>query len=424
MNNAIIFVVGKDPLGLGGGPAYARAHALAAAAAGFEPHIFYAAPVVAVLKTEYGFIHQPRQSLLNSLPQNSGIELNKFLIGWQAPRVAAEIERFLISRPGPHLIHGFSIWGYTALLARERLRRHGAAAAVVSSVYTTTEYESRVKAQRVGDTDGRLKRLALRFEYAVLRRTAARYERRLFAESDLVTLNYEAVRKLFLADYGPGAEVRKLSYASESSFLHESGKAVSPEPEAIAALEPREAPLIVSVSRHDPRKGVGVLLHALARLRAKGTPFRACLTSGGMLLDQHRRMASRLGLDGSVAITGWVPDPYPYLRRADIFALPSLQEASGSVSLLEALQAGVAVVASNVDGVPEDVTDGDGALLVEPGDVDQLSRALALALTDSELRGRLRRRAREIFVDNFSAEAFTAALGGLYAELKFKAGNG
>ena len=120
-------------------------------------------------------------------------------------------------------------------------------------------------------------------------------------------------------------------------------------------------------------------------------------------------------------LTGWVADPYPYLRCADVFVLPSLQEGGGSISLLEALQAGVAVVASNVDGIPEDVRDGDSALLVEPGNVDHLCQALTRALTDKGLRERLRCRARETYAERFSAGAFSAALGGLYAELGFKA---
>jgi glycosyltransferase involved in cell wall biosynthesis len=151
--------------------------------------------------------------------------------------------------------------------------------------------------------------------------------------------------------------------------------------------------------------------------------FRACLVGHGPLLEPHRRLARQLRLDDIVAITGWVFDPFAYLRHADVFVLPSFQEGSGSLSLIEALQAGLPVVASNIDGIPEDVTDGDSALLVEPGNIDQLSQALALALTDAGLRGRLQRRAREIFIEKFSAEAFTDALGDLYAEWGFESGN-
>ena len=180
----------------------------------------------------------------------------------------------------------------------------------------------------------------------------------------------------------------------------------------------------MSVSRHDARKGVDALIRALARLRAVGVKFRACLIGGGELLEPHRRLARSPGLGAETTITGFVRDSYSYLRHADIFALPSLQEGSGSVSLLEALQAGAAVVASNIDGIPEDVTDGDSALLVPPGDAAALSDAMQRALTDADLRNHLRRRAREAFVEKFSAEAFTAALREVYAELGFEGQRG
>jgi glycosyltransferase involved in cell wall biosynthesis len=177
-------------------------------------------------------------------------------------------------------------------------------------------------------------------------------------------------------------------------------------------------PLIAAVSRHDPHKGWDVLLGALDCLRRQGVPYRACLAGGGPQLTADRELARRLGLGGgSVEILGEVPDPFALLRRADVFVLPSRAEQSGSLSLLEALQAGCAVVASRVDGIPEDVTDGASALLVEPGDPAALAGALARLLGDSGLRRRLGTAARKVFEDRFSAAAFAAALGRVYAEL-------
>ncbi|MBL8663569.1 MAG: glycosyltransferase family 4 protein [Candidatus Odyssella sp.] len=410
-------VAGKNPAqGMGGGASYLRVHARAALEAGFDPHIFYAAPVGRVVRHEYGYLHEARSLFANRFAKSQGIEINKCLLPLLAPRVAAAIADFLATRKGPHLIHGFSAWGYTALLAREKLRRAGADAVVVNSVYTTAVNECRIKAAAMRGYAGRAMRAASRLEYAVTKRVIARCEGRIFAESRLVALNYDAVHRLFLESYGPVANVRKLPYAAETAFLREDDK-LPPEPPAIAALAPRDAPLIVSVSRHDPRKGIDVLLRAMAELRAKGVRFRACLTSGGMLIGQHRRLAARLGIADAVAFTDWVPDAFPYLRHADVFALPSLQEASGSLSLLEALQAGAAVVASGIDGILEDVTDGDNGLLARPGDARSLGGALERVLTDAALRARLRRRARETFVEKFSAAAFTDALGSTYADL-------
>lgn len=233
-------------------------------------------------------------------------------------------------------------------------------------------------------------------------------------------VNYESVRKMFFDQFGAGAEVRLAPYSSESAFLREEAQESSAVPPSLAALRPADAPLIVSVSRHDPRKGVDLLLRALAELRDTGAPFRACLIGGGHLLDAHRRLAEQLRLGDRVAVEGWVPDPRPYLREADVYVLPSLQEGSGSVSLIEAMQAGVAVVASNIDGIPEDVLDGESALLVEPGNPTALSDALGRLATDPDLRHRLARKARETFIARFQPDSFANALREIYAEMGFE----
>jgi len=416
MSAVVAYVFSADPTESvgGGGPAYVRAHARAAVRAGYEPHIFYGAPVTEIVRTDYGFVHRAEPTIPTA---DSWSVVGKAFLRWEAPRVARQIDRFLASRPGPHLIHGFSAWGYTALLARERLRRRGIEATVVNSVYTTAEYESRVRAERAGAAGRRGKQIAVQLEYVMIRRFVAPCEGRIFAESRMVLLNYDAVHRLFLMDYGTGAEVRKLPYTSESAFRRVDARGAPPAP--LTALEPRDAPLIVSVSRHDPRKGIDVLIRALAELRARGVRFRACLTSGGELLCEHRQLVERLGIADVTAITGWVNNPYDYLQHADIFVLPSLQEASGALSLLEAMQAGLPVVASRIDGIPEDVIDGESALLTPAGDVAALSRALGRLTGDPSLRARLGRRGREIFDQRFSAESFTRALGGVYSELGF-----
>jgi glycosyltransferase involved in cell wall biosynthesis len=427
VGKVIAFVHGYNPLhGMGGGASYFRTHARAAARLGYEPHLFYAARVATLVKTEYGIVHEARRSRLNPLPKDGDLEIaaRKCVLGWQAPRVAAAMARFLAALPGPHVIHGISAWGYTALLAAEMLRQQGIAASVVSSVYTTAEHESGMKARRAALVGAPLARLATRLEHAAHRRFVVPLEGRLFAESRIVTLNYEAVHRLFLKAHGPGTEVRKLPYAAESAFLHPAAEPPGPLPAPLATLTPRAAPLIMSVSRHDPRKGLDVFIRALARLRDRGVSVRACLISGGFLLGEHRRLAERLGLADIVAFPGWVSDPYEYLRHADVFVLPSFQEASGALSLLEALQAGVSIVASNIDGIPEDVTDGDSALLVPPGDVAALSDALERLVADRILRERLARRARETFEARFSVEAFTRALGDLYADMGIGIGPG
>lgn len=175
--------------------------------------------------------------------------------------------------------------------------------------------------------------------------------------------------------------------------------------------------MVVSVSRHDPRKGIEVLLRALAELCRDAVPFRAIVLGPGTLLEAHRRLARRLGLDGAVSMPGRVDDVGPYLKTADVYVLPSLAEASGSVSVLEALQAGIAVVASACDGLPEDLTDGRDALLVPPGDAAALATALRTAVADDALRSRLAAAGRRRYEERFSAQGLIDALAAVYAEL-------
>ena len=173
----------------------------------------------------------------------------------------------------------------------------------------------------------------------------------------------------------------------------------------------------MTVARHDPRKGIDVLLHALAALRGAGVAVRGCLVGGGPLLGAHRDLAARLGLAGVATLAGTVPDTWPYLVAADLFVLPSRTEQSGSLAVLEALQSGTAVVASAVDGIPEDLTDGEDAVLVPPGDVAALAEALRRCLGDAGLRQRLARRGHQTFLARFSPEVVAAALGEVYGRL-------
>ena len=114
---------------------------------------------------------------------------------------------------------------------------------------------------------------------------------------------------------------------------------------------------------------------------------------------------------------GLVADVGPYLQAADVFVLPSLEEGSGSVSLLEALQAGAAIVASDCDGLSEDITHGESGLLVPPGDERALATALARVLGDPGLRSRLAKNARQLYLNRFSSAPFMTALCDTYAGL-------
>ncbi len=346
-------------------------------------------------------------------------ELRNHLIVCHASRMRRAVESFLLDGQEPHLIHSFGVSGCVGAQVSRRLKTKGIEAIPVVSASSTNDHESRVRARAVRSGYGILRRIRYRLEHVWTKLVVDAYEQRSYTGSRLILVNYESVRRLLEEKYALGHMVRKLPYTSESAFLRREKSASAEAPGPIASLEPADAPLVLAVSRHDPRKGIDILLRALSQLRTAGVRFRACLIGAGPLRTTHKQLAERLGLGGTTVITGFVDDPWAYRSHADVYVLPSLEEGSGSLSLIEALQAGLPSVVSDLDGLPEDVTDGYNALLVNPGDPIGLAEAIARILSNEPLREMLARCARETFVKRFSAEAFTEALRDTYAQLGF-----
>jgi glycosyltransferase involved in cell wall biosynthesis len=425
---AVVFVAGRDPRDelSGGHSAYVRSYARAALAGGFQPHLFCAARDSRVDDTDFGTVHRvasPVRPFRQTMAGAHAFFVVRAIERWVRARAASEAVAAMaamaamatnVSRaavPAPVLLHGFGVWGVIAVRAARRLVARGIPAVAVVGSYTTYEEESRAKV-RGAETYGLRQRLALRAEHLWIRLCVERWEREAYLGAARVLINYDSVRRLVQAKYGTAARCEYLPYTCESAFLRAAGRG-----DAAAGGGGAGAPCLVAVSRHDTRKGVDLLLHALARLHAEGVPLRAQLIGGGPLLDVHRRLAARLGLSAVVTLTGPVPDPFLYLAAADVYVLPSREEQSGSLALLEAMQTGVAIVASGVDGILEDVVDGVDAILVTPEDVDELVDALRSTLTDPVLRRRLAESACSRFAENFAPDVVRDGLRALYESL-------
>ncbi|MEA2220001.1 MAG: hypothetical protein QOJ35_2627 [Solirubrobacteraceae bacterium] len=393
----LVLVSGKDVLsGVGGHETYVRAHALAAARLGLAAHVFCAGSRARTTTTDFGVVHE--------VPAPLPVALH-------GPVLAAAIVRCVGRRAGPIGIHGFAAWAAAGVLASRALARRGVAAIPVASAYGTRAYEVAAMQDGLGAHLDRAQRVRYRAWLAWIRAVDDRVEGWGYRGSRAVLVNYASVERILRSAYALGAAVRRVPYASVDAFAR------SPPPQAARLDDVPGPPLVLAVSRHDPRKGLDVLLRALADVASHGVAFRACLVGPGRLLDAHRRLAARLGLAARVAIPGRVEDVRRHFAAADVFVLPSLAEASGSVSVLEALRAGVAVIASACDGIPEDLTDGADALLVAPGDARALAVALRRLLTDAALRARLAAGARRAHDERFSATRFVDGLGAVYGEL-------
>lgn len=161
-------------------------------------------------------------------------------------------------------------------------------------------------------------------------------------------------------------------------------------------------PLVVTVGRLSPEKGFDMLLEAFARLRAQQRA-RLAIIGEGAEYQALASLAEARGLRDSVHFAGYQANPYPWLRRASAFALSSVIESFPTV-LLEAMAAGVPVVAFDCpEGPREILTSEASGLLVPPRDPVALAEGLRRVLSDPALAARLteggRRRAQDFTFD-------------------------
>ncbi len=155
---------------------------------------------------------------------------------------------------------------------------------------------------------------------------------------------------------------------------------------ALAASPPPRAgvPTLLTVARQYPRKDTATLLRALPLVRRRIPPIRLRVLGGGPELPRLRALTEELHLGESVDFDGPIPGDEAVRRayfQAHLFCLPSLQEGFGIV-FLEAMAAGLPIVAARAGAVPEVVPHGEVGLLVPPRDPEALAGALLRVLED------------------------------------------
>jgi colanic acid/amylovoran biosynthesis glycosyltransferase len=170
-------------------------------------------------------------------------------------------------------------------------------------------------------------------------------------------------------------------------------------------------------------KGLHVLVEACAQLRER-LPIRCTLVGEGPFRDRLEARVRELGLGDRVHFLGPVSEERvgELLREADIFVAPSVVARDGQmdgipVALMEALAAGVPVVASDLSGIPELVVHEQTGLLVPPGDATALAAAIERLARDPTFGVRLGRQGREHVSREFLLETNVARIEALFAEV-------
>ena len=175
---------------------------------------------------------------------------------------------------------------------------------------------------------------------------------------------------------------------------------------------PRSGAIVGSVGRIDRQKGHDLLVRALPQL----PDVTAVVVGDGPEREELVALAGSLGVADRLVITGWKDDARDSLTTFDVFALPSRFEGF-PLALLEAMLAGLPVVAADVGSVSEAVVDRRTGILIDAEDVDALANAVRELLEDEALRKTLGANARSHVLANFTLEETANAFRALYEQV-------
>jgi glycosyltransferase involved in cell wall biosynthesis len=250
--------------------------------------------------------------------------------------------RKLVRRTQPHIVHAHMMTG--ALVGR--LACTGTSTALVTTVHNSWQ------------------------RHAVL----MRFGHRVIAVSD-------AVRADMIARGVPAPRIETVLNGTIGTLRKPAGA-----PPAPVTLK---HPNIVTVAGMFDRKGIADLIEATALIRERVPAVTTYLVGDGPDRAAFEQLANERGIADSVVFLGFRADAEAVMRQADVFALASHAD-SNPLVIPEARAAGLPIVATRVDGIPESLDGGAAGLLVPPHAPDALANAIAGLLLDPAQRARLR----------------------------------
>jgi glycosyltransferase involved in cell wall biosynthesis len=185
---------------------------------------------------------------------------------------------------------------------------------------------------------------------------------------------------------------------------------------------PQGSKLIGTIGRLVPIKNIPLLLDAVLIARQRNEEIYLVIVGGGELRAELETRVKDMGLSEAVFFAGWQPDLLNVYADLDAVVLSSDNEGT-PVVLIEAMAAGCPVVATNVGGVPDIITDGETGRIVPPRDPEALARALLALFREAEKTNRMAVLARQRVLERHQSGRIVANVDRLYRELLTTAGD-
>jgi glycosyltransferase involved in cell wall biosynthesis len=182
-----------------------------------------------------------------------------------------------------------------------------------------------------------------------------------------------------------------------------------------------EVIIIGTIAKLQPKKGIHILLNAAPQIIKKFPSVKFLIVGDApeaevSYLKQLKSLIKKLNISKHVILPGFRNDISQIMKVIDIFVLTSFSESFGRV-LIEAMAASKPIIASNVGGIPEVVTDGEAGILVPAAKVDVLAEKMNHLLQDKNLREQMGSQGRKRVEELFTIEQHVSSIEKVYSEL-------
>jgi glycosyltransferase involved in cell wall biosynthesis len=234
------------------------------------------------------------------------------------------------------------------------------------------------------------------------------------AASQVVTVSRVSVEQLTLKGI-KSEKIRIIHNAVSATYGIDTGNASQVDALRESLGIPVGQKVILSVGRLSKEKDQVGLVEAMRELQGPSPPY-LLIVGGGPEHKAILERAKELGLTNRVILTGQQDQVGPFYALADMVVISSRSEGSPNV-LLEALAAGVPLVATAVGGIPEMVTDGEHALLVQHGNARQMAEAIDKLLRTKGLAQRLMEHGKMLVRTRFSPAERARTLSEMYRNI-------
>jgi len=248
--------------------------------------------------------------------------------------------------------------------------------------------------------------------YRFMDRISERYVERFIVVSD-------SLKRLMVEKRGiPNEKVTRIYNGIELGEYMPNGKGVRSQKSEVRREFgiAKDAPVIGAIGRMVWQKGFEYLIEAVPQTVSSIPESRFLIVGDGPLRKELVALSSELGVNEEVIFTGFRSDIRDILAAVDFLVVPSLLEGFPMITL-EAMAMAKPIIATNIDGITEQIKDGENAILVPPRDPAALANAIIRVLGDRKSAQQMGMAAREKVAQEFSVEKMVSETEKVYTDL-------